>query len=101
RFLVVWNGEQGDGPGGTADSYRRWTDAGHNVEIIDMAQIFREGHLPDVHDLDPAASPPPENVMVNSGQQGSTVMALLFADVVGFSKLREEHLPRFVDEFLG
>ena len=29
------------------------------------------------------------------------MMALLFADVVGFSKLSEEELPLFVDHFLG
>ncbi|MBI5211122.1 MAG: DUF4071 domain-containing protein [Elusimicrobia bacterium] len=38
---------------------------------------------------------------MSAARPGPRLMALLFADVVGFSKLREEGVPRFVTDFLG
>ncbi len=38
-LLTVWNGEPGDGKGGTADAVRAWRLAGHEVQTIDLSSI--------------------------------------------------------------
>ena len=37
--LAVWDGEKGDGPGGTADAVALWRDEGFDVDVIDPATI--------------------------------------------------------------
>jgi hypothetical protein len=38
-LIAVWNGNPGDGAGGTADAVRGWQNAGHPVEIIDISSL--------------------------------------------------------------
>jgi class 3 adenylate cyclase len=102
KFLAVWDGRPGDGPGGTAYCVGRWKERGHEVEVIDLAELLRSsGH----GGTEPTAIPVPPTVPVSPSESHpefeSTVMALLFADVVGFSKLQEAQIPHFVTEFLG
>jgi hypothetical protein len=33
--IVLWDGKEGDGPGGTADFRRRVDDLGAEIEVID------------------------------------------------------------------
>ncbi len=99
--MCVWDGQAGDGPGGTAEMIERWRGAGLEVEIIDLAKILAEGPL----ELSPSRAMP----MVPDGPRASTsptefraeIRALLFADAEGFSKLSDEEVPRFVEHFLG
>jgi hypothetical protein len=43
--LAVWDGNEGDGPGGTASIVDRWRRLGHTVELVNMAEILaRHGH---------------------------------------------------------
>ena len=37
--LAVWDGKQGDGPGGTADAVALWRDEGYDVDVIDIAKL--------------------------------------------------------------
>jgi hypothetical protein len=37
--LAVWDGQAGDGPGGTADAVQLWRDEGHEPEIIDPTKL--------------------------------------------------------------
>jgi len=50
-----------------------------------------------------ADSAAPSKAMEKSAEQtfGSRIVAILFADAVGFSKLTEPEVPRFVQHFLG
>jgi class 3 adenylate cyclase len=103
RQLVVWNGEAGDGPGGTGDVINHWSKAGKRIDAISV---------PDVRPARPLQNlgwsiPPP--FPLNSDQRSDAgllrvyrtqISALLFADVVGFSKLDEGQIPVFVDHFL-
>jgi class 3 adenylate cyclase len=96
--LAVWDGREGDGPGGTASSVQRWKNLGLSVEIIDLREILAREcpHLPALrHEPGPILPDLP-------GTEDETrVMAMLFADAVKFSKLTEEQVPRFVQYFLG
>jgi hypothetical protein len=38
-LIAVWNGNPGDGTGGTADAVREWQNEGHPVEIIDISKL--------------------------------------------------------------
>jgi hypothetical protein len=38
-LIAVWNGNLGDGAGGTADAVRAWRLAGHEVDVIDISKF--------------------------------------------------------------
>lgn len=38
-LMAVWNGNPGDGTGGTADAVREWQNEGHPLEIIDISKL--------------------------------------------------------------
>ena len=38
-LITVWNGNPGDGAGGTADAIRDWKNEGHEVDIIDISKL--------------------------------------------------------------
>ncbi len=98
--LAVWDGQAGDGPGGTAGAVAEWRASGHQVEIIDLAAMLRgtpggARAVPRAAGTgSPAAPAPPTST-------AQTVMAMLFADAVGFSKLTETQVLRFMEHFLG
>src|SRR6266487_1457704 len=94
--LAVWDGVAGDGPGGAASVVRNWQNRGYKPEIIDLAKISVES-VAALHERRPDGGhrPPLQT------EFASRVVAILFADAVGFSKLTESEVPRFVQHFLG
>ncbi|MFZ3376583.1 MAG: TRAFs-binding domain-containing protein, partial [Chthoniobacterales bacterium] len=109
--LAVWDGTPGDGPGGAASAVQNWQTLGYEPEIVDLAKIVRPerrappatpkvvaategGSRPETGAHRPAPS-------AESSGFASRIVALLFADAVGFSKLPESEVPRFVQHFLG
>jgi class 3 adenylate cyclase len=100
--IAVWDGKAGDGPGGTASVVERWQKLGYDIELINLEQILRE-QLPELRSVREETPPaqPAEHHSQSEPEFGTRMMALLFADAVNFSKLREEQIPRFVKHFLG
>jgi class 3 adenylate cyclase/tetratricopeptide (TPR) repeat protein len=100
--LVVWDGGAGDGPGGTSSLVQHWRSHGLEPEIIDISRL-----LADTPPLGPgaAAAPPPaapaEAVASIPRSFTEEIKAMLFADVVGSSKIMEEQVPNFVEYFMG
>ena len=107
--VVLWDGKAQGGRGGTAPTVEQWRRDGHRVEVIDLAQLLRESGLP-------IAVAPSANPMETSGRwlvpqaSGSSglpssfdpeIVSLLFADAKGFSGLKEDQIPAFVQQFLG
>jgi class 3 adenylate cyclase len=93
--LAVWDGMTGDGPGGAASAVQRWKRRGYQPEIVDLAKICRgSGSLP---------TKKRSTISETKSSDGfaSRIVAILFADAVGFSKLNEDEVPRFVEHFLG
>jgi class 3 adenylate cyclase/tetratricopeptide (TPR) repeat protein len=87
--LTVWDGQPGDGAGGTADIVARWR-ADSEVHAIDPAAL-REGR-------------PPTSVLPAvklTDTRPNFAAAMLFGDVKNFSGLTEEQMPHFVEHFLG
>ena len=94
--VAVWDGKRGDGLGGTSSFVHFWRSRQHPVEIIDLSRISgtSDSEAPQEHH-----SFAFDEVKVSQGQQA--VKTLLFADVVGYSKIPEEEIEYFAPEFLG
>jgi class 3 adenylate cyclase len=101
--LTVWNEKPGDGLGGTASVVENWRKLGYEPEIINLEKIGRRSRpLPMGRQRRLQHESRAAGGAQTSGQSfGSRVVAILFADAVGFSKLAEAEVPRFVQHFLG
>jgi class 3 adenylate cyclase len=107
--VVLWDGKAQGGRGGTAPTIQQWRREGHRVEVIDLGALLRESGLPIA--VAPAADPAETSArwLVPKGpapsDPGTTfepeIVSLLFADAKGFSGLKEDQIPAFVDHFLG
>lgn len=99
--LAVWDRRPGDGPGGTAATVQRWRKLGQKVEVIDLAAIRRCAYPRPA--LLPAGEPSPRPMQppAKPPEAPMRIMAMLFADVVGFSRLTEAEILPFVQHFLG
>ena len=93
--IAVWDGGEPDGPGGTRSAVERWQRLGFTVDVIDVRPFIGARGARTVAAPQPAAAEPPGAAVAKQ------VVAMLFADVVGFSTLPEEDVPRFVEHFLG
>jgi len=95
HLVALYDGCSPSIRGGTADVVQRWPDP-QRLHVIQLprqsapAQVAQEARAAD--DRAPAARSPAGTTRV--------IRTLLFADVVGFSKLHEEHIPYFLFEFL-
>jgi len=94
RPMAVWDGRRGDGLGGTSSFVDFWTSKGHAVEVIDLEKITDA--KPKAEKFDRISF---GEITVSEGQQ--TIKTLLFADVVGYSKIPEDQIKHFAPEFLG
>jgi class 3 adenylate cyclase len=80
--------------GGAADLLGQWTRLGLPREVVDPAILPRaSAGIPGAS----AAS----KVMVRGNSLRREVKAMLFADMVGYSRLQEEDTPAFLVNFLG
>jgi hypothetical protein len=96
--LAVWDGICSDGPVGTATAVENWRSHGYRPEIIDLTEFS-----PSLSKFDKASTRDETSGVVQSKESNafpSRVVAVLFADAVGFSKLTEDEVPRFVQHFL-
>jgi class 3 adenylate cyclase len=93
--MAVWDGCESDAPGGTAETVVAWRERGLQVDVIDPKVLARsEGIVVGDYSEIVKAAPEP-------AEFASQICGLLFADAVGFSKLREDQIPVFVESFLG
>jgi class 3 adenylate cyclase len=99
RCFAVWDGEQGDGRGGTATSIEHWRRANRQIDIVDL-RALRGDRLP-IAVTAAADEPRPAAGAAGAGAFEARLVGLLFADVAGFSKLTEDEIPRFVEHYLG
>lgn len=85
--VALWDGNSGDGFGGTATMIKTWQERNYPVEIIHPQNL---PYIPVYFDTE-----------IPTTTATRPIMGLLFADVVKFSRLTEEQIPLYVDEFLG
>jgi class 3 adenylate cyclase len=103
--LAVWNEKQGDGPGGASSAVENWRTLGYVPEIINVEKVYdessqlrgtRDGPVGNDEGWDKG-----NDNEAATRRFASKIVAILFADAVGFSKLTEREVPRFVQHFLG
>ncbi len=97
--LALWDGRKGDAIGGTYSMVEFSLAAGVETRIIDI--LKPESETRDASQM--RVSLARSSAVVLSGPDfdpPQQICALLFADVVHYSKLKERQIPRFVDYYL-
>jgi class 3 adenylate cyclase len=99
--LAVWDGHGGDGPGGTNDVVSQWSRLTQPIDVICVPDTQPARALEELGWNVPRPFTERKDVQSEILPEfGNCVTALLFADVVSFSRLNEDQLPIFVNEFL-
>jgi class 3 adenylate cyclase len=96
KALAVWNGELGDGPGGTANIVQMWARYGLEPEFVDLRELVRDRRLtpPQL-----GAHPLSLGVVALDDERprySRPVKSILFTDTVSFSKLNEAQLSDYI-----
>jgi class 3 adenylate cyclase/tetratricopeptide (TPR) repeat protein len=105
--IALWNKKPGDGPGGAASVVENWKRLGYEPKIIDLEKIRGAAQMTDKGAISAVVSGRRAHKDGDGGQRppqqpfNSRIVTILFADAVGFSKLTEAEVPRFVQNFLG
>jgi class 3 adenylate cyclase len=98
--LAVWDGQPGDGPGGTAGAVRQWQE--HGVEVHGLKlDTGIDAHAVSLGTEVLSARPGSARQAAPAERADDQVLALLFADAVGFSQLSDAEVPLFVQHGLG
>lgn len=109
-LLAVWDGQVTSERGGTSDTVMHWPAPARRVIIPLKADSPKEAASPKEADparrLSPAAALESAPLSAASLSAASSMIGareiktLLFADVVGYSKLQEDRMPAFMYQFL-
>lgn len=111
HLVAVWDGNRNGATGGTSDFIETWESLGMPITAISgtTGEIFltressRDAEAPPRHAA--AGKPRPRRKRKASRKRsaavGREIVAILFADLVGFSRLKEEQYPSYIEGFLG
>lgn len=84
--------------GGSVDLLSEWRALGHEIECIDLSVLrAREGFLEPAFDALAATIQAP----ARQPDVRREIRTMLFADMVGYSRLAERDTPAFITHFLG
>ena len=99
--LAVWDGLVEELPGGTAAVISSWVRQGLDFDWVEIDQCH-DG-TPRLHrkSADEYRETFIRLPMRDDRAPGTRVRSMLFADVRGFSRLRDDQTPRFMEHFLG
>jgi class 3 adenylate cyclase len=84
--------------GGSLDLLASWNDLGYRAETIEISAL-RSASAPTSLNANAISAPPLASV--RAGTLRREVRTMLFADMVGYSRLAEEDTPSFLAHFLG
>ncbi|CAA7627717.1 Calphotin [Candidatus Terasakiella magnetica] len=93
-LLAVWDMMPGSLVGGAADFIDQWEDISQ-LRIIDLDSLLQQhpdlagDSMPSIPELD-----------LNGDEEvaeGRVIRSMMFCDIAGYSKLKEEHVPVFLD----
>ncbi len=96
-LLALWNGKPGDGLGGTYSMVQFCRARGFRIRLMRDLEPDARSESRDLPAVPTAALPS----SAASAEPAQHICALVFADAVGFSKLRERQLPVFARHYLG
>jgi class 3 adenylate cyclase len=95
-LLAVWDMMPGSLVGGAGDFIDQWEDIAR-LRIIDLDGLLQL--RPDLIGDDGPAMPNLDFGGDDEEGQGRVIRSMMFCDIAGYSKLKEEHIPAFL-EFL-
>lgn len=100
--ITVWDGKESRGAGGTGSLVQVWKQLGWQPVIVPPMSRGEEAAAPEDSSEKDARPGSAESVATSSADEfGMQIRAMLFADVVGYSKLTEEEIPLFIRDFMG
>jgi class 3 adenylate cyclase len=95
--LAIWDGQASGEPGGTASVVSMWQAAGMPLERI---MLGSSAALPYA-EVTTAESEEPDKGIRAGWPFSYSVETMLFADAVGYSKLTEDQVPLFLEEYVA
>jgi class 3 adenylate cyclase len=109
-LITVWDGVHSYTPGGTAECVQTWRESGFPFVVIDPASAEASEHpgrpVEPEREAGKVRGPrgkksrkPPAGT--GRKEPGRQTAAILFADLVGYSRLQEEQILYYVQGFLG
>jgi class 3 adenylate cyclase len=99
-LIAVWDGKQKKLKGGTSEFVSTWELKSLPIEIIDINTLHKSGtEIVKEAGKKEASKSGGKQRKTRSVQRG--VKALLFADLVGYSTLKEEQFPYYIDDYLN
>jgi class 3 adenylate cyclase len=113
HLVAVWDGKRNRATGGTSDFIEIWESLGMPITAISSTEgaifLSRESAalVNGEESRESKSKPRASNrrsrraFRKGQGQVGRQTVAILFADLVGFSKLNEEQFPHYIEGFLG
>jgi hypothetical protein len=96
--LAVWDGKPAVGAGGTASLVEHWQSRGLTLEHIDLGGLARGEKGAEMRTEPETSSPAGKDATEGVRDE---LMAMLFADAVGYSRLNEDQTRLFVAHFLS
>ena len=103
-LVAVWDGKRNGAVGGTAECIESWKRSGFPMVVIDPVRATEtraEGRaVPAAASAQQTRAPGRAVRRPSPGTDRQTV-AILFADLAGYSRLEEEQVPRYVQAFLA
>jgi class 3 adenylate cyclase len=99
-LLAVWDKKKNGVRGGTSEFVRLWAAKKLPLEIIDVNKINQCSQATAARPESPPERLPESSTFPKFREVSRVFKAMLFADLVGYSKLKEEQLPYFLKFFL-
>ncbi|HTH17750.1 MAG TPA: adenylate/guanylate cyclase domain-containing protein [Magnetospirillum sp.] len=96
-LLAVWDMMPGSLVGGAGDFIDQWEDI-TRLRIVDLDGLLQQ--RPDLIGPDGPALPNLDFGGDEEEGEGRVIRSMLFCDIAGYSRLKEEHTPAFL-EFMG
>lgn len=95
--LAVWDGKGAAGAGGTGSVVDMWQRHGVPLEHVALSLEDEDPKVVDEGSAESASTPPPGD----KHDYAYEIKTMLFADAVGYSKLTEEQIRLFFQNYLG
>lgn len=99
--LAVWDGKPGDGPSGTQSMIDQWQQDGLNPNIIQLDRLRRDAEIKVSRKRGSKKDRPSFYIAEEDPKYPRKIMAMVFADVRGYSDLQDEQVRDFVEHFMG
>ncbi len=100
KTLALWDGRAGDGVGGTASVVAEWNELHLNPILINPSLFLEADSIGKARIRTGQSIPPPSPLGLNIQAMHQDIKAMLFADVVGYSRIGGTYVVPYVREFM-